>query len=80
MNEINKPTHACPIKVTNASAPAVHEGIQKRISVDEIADESNKTGKVTAVVAVMYLINGNKVNLRSPSSRLSNGFSRETAD
>ena len=78
MNKLNKPTHACPIKVTNTSAPVVRKGIRESISADGIADKNNKTGKGTAVVAVMYLLNENKVNLHSPSSRLSDGFSQET--
>ena len=80
MNELNKPTHACPIKVTDTSAFTVRKSVRERISADEIADENNKTGKVTAVVAVMYLLNDKKVNLRSPSSRPSIKVSRETIE
>ena len=80
MNKLDKPTHACPIKVTDTSALTACESVRERISADEIADENNNTGKVTAVVAVMYLLNGKKVNLRSPSSRPSIEVSRETTE
>ena len=60
MNQINKPTHVCPIKVTDTSSLTVQESVRESISVDEIADENNKTGKVTAVVVVMYLLNDKK--------------------
>ena len=80
MNELDKPTHACPIKVTDTSARTVHESVRESISAGEIVDESNKTGKVTAVVAVMYLLNDKKINLRSPSSRPSIEVSQETAE
>jgi hypothetical protein len=50
-------TEPCPIKVT--SLP------NKTISGNEMAIENAKTGKVTAVVAVMYLNGKSKVNLHN---------------
>jgi hypothetical protein len=46
--------------VTDTSALTVREGVRESISADEIADKNNKTGKVTAIVAVMYLLNKKK--------------------
>ena len=46
-----------PIKVTSTAA--------KTISGEEKAIENAKTGKVTAVVAVMYLIRKSKTNLHN---------------
>ena len=80
MNELNKPTHACPIKVTDTSARTVQDSVWESISAGEIADENNKTGKVTAIVAVMYLINDKKVNLRSLSPQPSIEVSWETVE
>jgi hypothetical protein len=50
-------TEPCPIKLTRKDAETI-SGEQKAI-------ENAKTGKVTAVVAVMYLKGKTKVNLRS---------------
>ena len=46
-----------PIKVTNLDS--------EKIRANEIAKENSKTGKVTAVVAVMYLSKDKICNLRS---------------
>ena len=54
-------TEPRPIKVTRTATEAV-SGERKAI-------ENAKTGKVTAVVAVMYLNGKTKVNLRSANSR-----------
>ena len=54
-------TELRPIKVTR-SATEIISGDQKAI-------ESAKTGKVTAVVAVMYLNGKTKVNLRSANPK-----------
>jgi hypothetical protein len=54
-------TEPRPIKVTRTAAEAV-SGERKAI-------ENAKTGKVTAVIAVMYLNGKIKVNLRSANSR-----------
>ena len=54
-------TEPRPIKVTRSA-----RGI---ISGDQKAIESAKTGKVTAVVAVMYLNGKPKVNLHSANSK-----------
>ena len=54
-------TEPRPIKVTRSAT--------KTISGDQKAIESAKTGKVTAVVAVMYLNGKTKVNLRSANSQ-----------
>jgi len=40
-------SETCPIKVTNLDSD--------KIRANEIANENSKTGKVTAVVAVIYL-------------------------
>ena len=50
-------TEPRPIKVTRSAT--------ETISGDQKAIESAKTGKVTAVVAVMYLNGKTKINLRS---------------
>ena len=56
-------TEPRPIEVTRTATETI-SGEQKAI-------ENAKTGKVTVVVAVMYLNGKTKVNLRSPSSRKS---------
>ncbi len=54
-------TEPRPIKVTRLAT--------KTISGDQKAIESAKTGKVTGVVAVMYLNGKTKVNLRSANPK-----------
>ncbi len=54
-------TEPRPNKVTKAST--------ETISGDQKAIESAKTGKVTAVVAVMYLNGKTKVNLHSANPK-----------
>jgi hypothetical protein len=54
-------TEPCSIKVTRAAAETI-SGNQKAI-------ENAKTGKVTVVVAVMYLYGKTKLNLRSDNSQ-----------
>jgi hypothetical protein len=54
-------TEPRPIKVTRTAAEAI-SGEQKAI-------ENAKTGKVTAVVAVMYLNGKTNVNLRSANPK-----------
>ena len=56
-------TEPRPIKVTRSAT--------ETISGDRKAIESAKTGKVTAVVAVMYLNGKTKVNLRSANPKKS---------
>jgi hypothetical protein len=56
-------TEPHPIKVTRTAVETI-SGEQKAI-------ENAKTGKVTAVVAVMYLKGKTKVNLRSANSQKS---------
>ena len=50
-------TEPCPIKVTNLA--------DETISGDQKAIKNAKTGKVTAIVAVMHLNGKSKVNLRN---------------
>jgi hypothetical protein len=50
-------TEPCPIKVTNLA--------NKTISGDQKAIENAKTGKVSAIVAVMYLNGKSKINLHN---------------
>jgi hypothetical protein len=54
-------TEPCPVKVTRTAA--------ETISGERKAIENAKTGKVTAVVAVMYLKGKTKVNLCSANSQ-----------
>jgi hypothetical protein len=54
-------TEPRPIKVTRSAA--------ETISGDQKAIESAKTGKVTAVIAVMYLNGKTKVNLHSANPK-----------
>jgi hypothetical protein len=54
-------TEPRPIKVTRTAAEA--------ISGERKAIENTKTGKVTAVVAIMYVNGKTKVNLRSANSQ-----------
>ena len=54
-------TEPCPIKVTSTAT--------KTISGEEKAIEKAKTGKVTAVVTVMYLNGKIKVNLHKDNSQ-----------
>ena len=54
-------TEPRPIKVTNLA--------DEIISSNEKAIENVKTGKVTAVAAVMYLSKNNKSNLRSANPK-----------
>jgi hypothetical protein len=56
-------TEPCPIKVTNSA-----DGI---ISSNQKAIENAKTGKFTAVAAVMYRNRINKLNLRNANSKKS---------
>jgi len=56
-------TEPRPIKVTNLA--------DEIISSNEKAIENAKTGKVTAVVAVIYLDKNNKSNLRCANSKKS---------
>jgi hypothetical protein len=65
---IDKPTghnymssETCPIKVTNLDS--------EKIRANEIAIENSKTGKVTAVVAVMYLSKDKICNSRSAKQK-----------
>ena len=51
-----------PIKVTNLDS--------EKIRAKEIAIENSKTGKVTAVVAVIYLFNDKLCNSRSAKREL----------
>jgi hypothetical protein len=53
-------TEPRPIKVTRTAA--------ETISKEQKAIENAKTGKVTAVIAVMYLNGKTKVNLHSAGS------------
>ena len=50
-------TEPCPVKVTRTAT--------ETISGKEKAIENAKTGKVTAIITVMYLNGKTKVNLRS---------------
>ncbi len=56
-------TEPRPVKVTRTAT--------KTINGDQKAIESAKTGKVTAVIAVMYLNGKTKVNLRSANPKRS---------
>ncbi len=61
-------TEPRPIKVTRTAT--------ETISGDQKAIESSKTGKVTAVVAVMYLNGKTKVNLHPKKSKILIGPAR----